>query len=106
MTDTAVIERLKDKRLRAWNDMRGLLENARAEDRAMSAEETQRYAALEGEMKSCSDTIEIEARAGKLADFMNAPAPTVGVPQGEPTSRDDTRNAYEDAFKRYLRRGL
>jgi|HubBroStandDraft_6_1064221.scaffolds.fasta_scaffold00174_2 HK97 family phage major capsid protein len=108
MTDTAVIERLKDKRLRAWNDMRGLLEVARAEDRALSAEETQRFAALEGEMKSAGDTMDVELRAAAFARVMDAPAPTLGVPTGEPITERDraTDDGYEDVFKRYLRRGF
>jgi HK97 family phage major capsid protein len=105
MTDTAVIERLKEKRLKAWGDMRSLLECARTEDRAMSAEETQRYAALEEDMKQAGDTLDAELRAAKIAEHMNAPAPTLGVPQGETVKRDGS-SEYEQSFKAYLRRGL
>lgn len=102
---TVAVERLKESRLKAWNDMRGLLELAHTENRAMSAEETGRYAALEGEMKSCGDTIDAELRAAKLSEFMNAPAPTPGVPVGEPVERD-AKSEYETSFQSYLRRGL
>lgn len=124
---TIAVERLKESRLKAWNEMRALLETAHTETRALSAEETGRYAALEGEMKACGDTIDAELRAAKYADFMDAPAVTDGIPVG-----DTTRNAlvdgmagvdktspfyrerierhalgsYGDSFLRYLQRGL
>jgi len=58
-------------------------------------------------MKSCGDTIDAELRAAKLADFMNAPAPTLGVPTGDtaPVIRT-AKDEYESAFAQYLRRGV
>jgi HK97 family phage major capsid protein len=103
---TVAVDRLKETRLKAWNDMRALLEGAHSETRAMTAEETARYAALEGEMKSCGDTIDAELRGAKLAEFMNAPAPTQGVPSGDPVAGKDARSAeYDKAFGSYIRRG-
>ncbi len=103
---TIAVDRLKETRLKAWNDMRGILELAHTEGRAMSAEETGRYTALEGEMKSCGDTIDAELRAAKVAEFMHAPAPTVGVPSGDPVqSRDQRTEEHAKAFGEYLRRG-
>jgi HK97 family phage major capsid protein len=103
---TVAVDRLKETRLKAWNDMRALLDAARTEGRAMTGEETQRYTLLEGEMKSCGDTIDAELRAAKIADFMAAPAPTVGVPQGEPVNSEAQRSEeHEKAFAEYIRRG-
>src|SRR5579859_2627149 len=107
MTDTAV-KTLQEQRLKAWNEMKDILVAARAEGRAMTGEETQRYTALEGEMKSCGDTIDAELRQAKIDAVMNAPAPTPGVPtaDADPAGRAARTSEYDDVFKRYLRRGV
>lgn len=99
-------KRLTEARNKAWNAMSEVLKTASAEGRAMTGEEVTLFTAAEADLNAAGKDIEARERADAVAKIMNAPAPTPGVPSGDPVTPDDRAKETEKVFGRYLRHGL
>ena len=62
------IKGLKEKREDIKNQMRSILDSAKAEERALSDEEASKFDALDKEVKSIDSTIEREEKMNSLEE--------------------------------------
>jgi HK97 family phage major capsid protein len=108
-TDTRMDEatkRLKAERNAIWEQMRAHLDTAAKESRSMTAEEAQSFARAEVDFNAKTQEIEARERAVGIAAALAAPAPTIGVPSGDPVAeRSETERRYDGAFSAYMKRG-
>ncbi len=104
------IKRLKEQRAAVWSNMRDVLQVAETEKRSMTGEELTKFKGLEAELKSQGEEIEARERTAAIATVFAAPAPTLGVPSGEPRTATDGPEAEHAAaearaFWQYMRSG-
>lgn len=113
MSTSAAVTRLTEERVAAWRVMQEVLSAADAEGRAMSAEEQEKFTRAEGDVNRLGIELDARKRAAQIDAALAAPAPTPGVPSGDPLSHRDgvpadreTRDReYAEAFWQYARRG-
>ena len=105
MSETHVLEkRAIDRQNRAWKSMQDIKERAAAENRDMTAEERSAWDEAEREVDTAGGDIERFQRERKLDSVDRDDVVTTGG--GEERSKSDVEKRYEDAFRRYLSRGV
>lgn len=95
---------LRERRKGLWDEMRDLLDNAEAQGRDMSGEESESWERRNSELEDLTREIENREKAEKIEARLAAPQP-------EPQMATETRavrpptTTYETAFRAYLRGG-
>jgi HK97 family phage major capsid protein len=102
------IRQLMDRRGERWTEMRAIMDAASARGSDLTAEETERYDALERELDADERELERlqrhEERGRGMDEVRRDPAQ---LPGGDrPAQRSEQREAYNRAFGAYLRRGI
>lgn len=85
------LKSLHEQRNDKVSEMEALIDAAKAETRAVNADETAKFTALEGEIKAIDDTIALEERARNIAD------------KKPPAEKSEEKRAAHNAFDAYLR---
>ena len=92
------LKELNETRDQKVNEMMAIVEGAKNETRAMTAEENEKFKALENEIKGIDETIDAEKRAKELE-----------LKKGAEIKKEDNKNAQEEmevrAFEQALRDG-
>jgi HK97 family phage major capsid protein len=97
------IKRLTETRVKAWKAMSEVLATASAEDRAMTGEEVATFSSAQADLNAAAKDIEARVEFEKIEKALNEPAPTPGVPSGEPRDAPAAAEQRDKAFDQYLR---
>lgn len=89
------IKLLTEKRGRAWNEAKGLLDKAQEEDRDLSAEETQTYERIVGEVKTLDERAKSYVEAEKRGQDIDASVLELGVKPAEDRNVSESNELRE-----------
>lgn len=102
------IKRLQEQRQKTWKDMSDILDAARGESRGLTAEESQRYDALETELDKATEELErLQRHQSRAADLEQPRRDVRLLPGGdrvrERQEEEPSADEYRAAFSAWLR---
>lgn len=99
------VQALREQRANIWSQMTEVIDRADTEKRSLSADEEQTYSSAEKDLDRLTAEIERaekhEARAAEMGKVDRS-----GVVAPENKQEEGGEDAYRDAFRNYLRRGV
>lgn len=102
------LQEMIEKRKKLWNDMKGVLDKAKAEGRSMTGEELTKYNAMEKDLDDLEGTIKAEERAQDLEKRFAEPArpnpaiQMIGGEGGEGRALGKDSEEYRQMFRKVV----
>lgn len=102
------LQEMIEKRKKLWNDMKGVLDKAKAEGRSMTGEELTKYNAMEQDLDALEGTIKAEERAQDLEKRFAEPSKPnpakhqIGGEGGEERAKGKDSEEYRQMFRKVV----